>query len=134
MSQSKIIYTITDEAPMLATFSLLPIIKSFAATANINVESRDISLAGRIIANFSEYLNELNVELSYSYGYIFDNWNRLIFGPKVDINKKKVGGVIGYYYIDKEFHSMFGVSSNDFSEFNVGKQGYLLNLDFWWRF
>jgi isocitrate dehydrogenase len=58
MSQSKIIYTITDEAPMLATFSLLPIIKSFAATANIDVESRDISLAGRIIANFSEYLKE----------------------------------------------------------------------------
>jgi isocitrate dehydrogenase len=58
MSQSKIIYTITDEAPMLATFSLLPIIKSFAATANIYVESRDISLAGRIIANFPEYLKE----------------------------------------------------------------------------
>ena len=58
MSESKIIYTITDEAPMLATFSLLPIIKSFVATADINVESRDISLAGRIISNFSEYLNE----------------------------------------------------------------------------
>lgn len=58
MSQSKIIYTITDEAPMLATFSLLPIIKSFAATANIDVESRDISLAGRIISNFPEYLKE----------------------------------------------------------------------------
>jgi isocitrate dehydrogenase len=58
MSQSKIIYTITDEAPMLATFSLLPIIESFAATANIDVESRDISLAGRIIANFSDYLKE----------------------------------------------------------------------------
>ncbi|MFM7019052.1 NADP-dependent isocitrate dehydrogenase [Flavobacterium sp.] len=58
MSQSKIIYTITDEAPMLATFSLLPIIKSFAATANIDVESRDISLAGRIIANFPEHLKE----------------------------------------------------------------------------
>lgn len=58
MSKSKIIYTITDEAPMLATFSLLPIIKSFAATANIDVENRDISLAGRIIANFPEYLKE----------------------------------------------------------------------------
>jgi len=43
---------------MLATFSLLPIIKSFAATANIEVENRDISLAGRIIANFPEYLKE----------------------------------------------------------------------------
>ncbi len=56
MSKSKIIYTVTDEAPMLATYSLLPIIKSFAATADIDVESRDISLAGRIIANFTEYL------------------------------------------------------------------------------
>ena len=58
MSNAKIIYTITDEAPMLATFSLLPIIKSFVATAGIDVESRDISLAGRIIANFPEYLKE----------------------------------------------------------------------------
>ncbi|MBP6072628.1 MAG: NADP-dependent isocitrate dehydrogenase [Flavobacterium sp.] len=58
MSNSKIIYTLTDEAPMLATYSLLPIIKSFAATANIDVESRDISLAGRIIANFPEYLKD----------------------------------------------------------------------------
>ena len=58
MSKSKIIYTITDEAPMLATFSLLPIIKSFAATADIEVESRDISLAGRILANFPEYLKD----------------------------------------------------------------------------
>mgnify|MGYP003407241529 CR=1 FL=1 len=58
MSKSKIIYTVTDEAPMLATYSLLPIIKSFAATADIEVESRDISLAGRIIANFPEYLKD----------------------------------------------------------------------------
>jgi isocitrate dehydrogenase len=58
MSKSKIIYTITDEAPMLATYSLLPIIKSFAKTADIEVENRDISLAGRILANFSDYLEE----------------------------------------------------------------------------
>ncbi len=53
-----IIYTITDEAPALATFSLLPIIQSFTASSGINVETRDISLAGRIIANFPEYLTE----------------------------------------------------------------------------
>ena len=58
MSKSKIIYTITDEAPMLATHSFLPIVKAFTSSANITVETRDISLAGRIIANFSEYLNE----------------------------------------------------------------------------
>uniref|UniRef100_UPI004049700C NADP-dependent isocitrate dehydrogenase n=1 Tax=Flavobacterium sp. TaxID=239 RepID=UPI004049700C len=53
---SQIIYTITDEAPMLATHSLLPIIKAYTAPANIQVETRDISLAGRIIATFSDFL------------------------------------------------------------------------------
>ncbi|MBF7072570.1 NADP-dependent isocitrate dehydrogenase [Glaciecola sp. MH2013] len=54
----KIIYTITDEAPALATHSLLPIIKAFTASSGIQVETRDISLAGRIIANFPDYLTE----------------------------------------------------------------------------
>ena len=58
MSKSKIIYTITDEAPMLATHSLLPIIQAFTKNANIEVETRDISLAGRILANFPEFLTE----------------------------------------------------------------------------
>lgn len=53
---SKIIYTKTDEAPMLATYSLLPIVQAFTASAGIDVETRDISLAGRILANFPEYL------------------------------------------------------------------------------
>ncbi|WP_426270191.1 NADP-dependent isocitrate dehydrogenase [Dyella kyungheensis] len=52
----KIIYTLTDEAPYLATHSLLPIIKAFTATAGIQVETRDISLAGRIIAQFPDIL------------------------------------------------------------------------------
>jgi isocitrate dehydrogenase len=55
---SKIIYTITDEAPMLATHSLLPIVQAFTAPAGIEVETRDISLAGRILANFPEHLTE----------------------------------------------------------------------------
>ncbi|MCJ8321672.1 MAG: NADP-dependent isocitrate dehydrogenase [Colwellia sp.] len=55
---SKIIYTITDEAPALATHSLLPIIQAYTATSGINVETRDISLAGRIIANFPKYLTK----------------------------------------------------------------------------
>lgn len=84
--------------------------------------------------NSGEYKNELNLELSLSYGYLFNNWNRVIFGPKVDVNKQTVGGTIGYYIIDREFHTMIGVSSNNFSEFSVGKKGYLFNLDFWWRF
>jgi len=57
-SQSKIIYTITDEAPALATQSFLPIVKSFTSQAGIEVETKDISLAGRVIANFPEYLND----------------------------------------------------------------------------
>ena len=55
---SKIIYTQTDEAPALATYSLLPIINSFASAAGISVEASDISLAGRILASFPEYLTE----------------------------------------------------------------------------
>ncbi|CAM4014833.1 NADP-dependent isocitrate dehydrogenase [Bordetella muralis] len=54
----KIIYTLTDEAPALATRSLLPIVQSFAKSAGITVETRDISLAGRIIAVFPDYLDD----------------------------------------------------------------------------
>ncbi|DAB37277.1 MAG TPA: isocitrate dehydrogenase (NADP(+)) [Sulfurospirillum cavolei] len=67
-TQSKMIYTIVDEAPALATYSFLPIVKAFAKTANIDVETRDISLAGRILANFPEGLDETqkrNDDLSY---------------------------------------------------------------------
>lgn len=53
-----IFYTKTDEAPMLATYSLLPIVKAYTATAGIDVELKDISLAGRILANFPTYLKE----------------------------------------------------------------------------
>ena len=55
---AKIIYTKTDEAPYLATHSLLPIVQSFTKSSNIDIQTRDISLAGRIIANFPEFLSE----------------------------------------------------------------------------
>ncbi|MDQ2136745.1 NADP-dependent isocitrate dehydrogenase [Alcaligenaceae bacterium A4P071] len=55
---SKIIYTLTDEAPALATYSLLPIVKAFTRSSGIAVETRDISLAGRIIASFPEFLDD----------------------------------------------------------------------------
>ncbi|MFC6339819.1 NADP-dependent isocitrate dehydrogenase [Pseudomonas sp. CCM 7891] len=55
-TRSKIIYTFTDEAPALATYSLLPIVEAFTASADIAVETRDISLAGRILASFPEQL------------------------------------------------------------------------------
>ncbi len=58
MTDSTIIYTHTDEAPALATYSFLPVVRAYAATAGVTVETRDISLAGRIVASFPEYLRE----------------------------------------------------------------------------
>ena len=58
MTESTIIYTITDEAPALATYSFLPIVKAFASAAGVEVETRDISLAGRILAQFPERLTD----------------------------------------------------------------------------
>jgi isocitrate dehydrogenase len=56
--KEKILYTITDEAPALATRSLLPIISAYTAAAGVSVETRDISLSGRILANFPDFLTE----------------------------------------------------------------------------
>lgn len=56
--ESKIIYTETDEAPALATYSFLPIVQAFAGSAGVTVEVRDISLSGRILATFPDYLRE----------------------------------------------------------------------------
>ncbi|CAM5305292.1 MULTISPECIES: NADP-dependent isocitrate dehydrogenase [Streptomyces] len=58
MTDSTIIYTHTDEAPALATYSFLPVVEAYASTAGVTVERRDISLAGRIIASFPERLDE----------------------------------------------------------------------------
>ena len=56
--KSKIIYTLTDEAPALATQSLLPIVKAFAGVCDVEIETSDISLAGRVLANFPENLTD----------------------------------------------------------------------------
>ncbi|QBO59052.1 NADP-dependent isocitrate dehydrogenase [Chryseobacterium salivictor] len=56
--KSKIVYTLTDEAPMLATHSFLPVVQAFTKTADIEIVPKDISLAGRILANFPEYLKD----------------------------------------------------------------------------
>lgn len=58
MQKSKIIYTKTDEAPALATYSFLPIVKAFSSAANVDIETRDISLSGRILAHFSDFLDD----------------------------------------------------------------------------
>ncbi|MGB1000051.1 MAG: NADP-dependent isocitrate dehydrogenase [Flavobacteriales bacterium] len=63
LNSSKISYTKTDEAPALATYSFLPIVKAFTSTANIDIETKDISLAARILAQFSDQLSaEQNVD------------------------------------------------------------------------
>lgn len=65
---AKIIYTKTDEAPALATYSFLPIVEAFAASAGVSMETRDISLASRIISRFPEFLSEeqrVNDDLAY---------------------------------------------------------------------
>ncbi len=67
-NQGKIIFTIVDEAPALATYSFLPIVRAFTAKAGIEIETRDISLAGRILANFPEHLTAAQIaedDLSY---------------------------------------------------------------------
>ena len=61
MSNPKIFYTKTDEAPMLVTYSLLPIIKGFLSKAGVSVETKDISLAARILAVFSDYLENSKI-------------------------------------------------------------------------
>src|SRR6476469_9143146 len=58
LPMAKIIYTHTDEAPLLATYSFLPIIAAYAKTAGVEVETRDISLAGRVIAQFPDRLTD----------------------------------------------------------------------------
>ena len=58
MATNKIIWTKTDEAPLLASYSLLPIVKAFTKGTGIEIETKDISLAGRVIANFPERLPE----------------------------------------------------------------------------
>ncbi|NGY38213.1 NADP-dependent isocitrate dehydrogenase [Flavobacterium sp. XN-5] len=58
IQKSKIVYTLTDEAPLLATYSFLPIVQAFTATAGIEIETKDISLAARVLSNFPEVLNQ----------------------------------------------------------------------------
>ncbi|MGI4985458.1 MAG: NADP-dependent isocitrate dehydrogenase, partial [Janthinobacterium lividum] len=79
---SKIIYTLTDEAPALATYSLLPIVKAFTQSSGIAVETRDISLAGRIISLFPEHL-ESNQRIADDLGEL----GQLATTPEANIIK-----------------------------------------------
>jgi isocitrate dehydrogenase len=79
---SKIIYTLTDEAPLLATYSFLPIIQAFSKAAGVEVETRDISLAGRILAQFPEFLTE-----EQRHGDHLTELGRLALRPEANIIK-----------------------------------------------
>ena len=80
--KGKIIYTKVDEAPALATYSFLPIIKAFTDVAGVSVETRDISLAGRIIANFPDMLTE-DQKISND----FEELGKLVKKPEANIIK-----------------------------------------------
>ena len=82
MTTAKIIYTMVDEAPALATYSLLPIVQAFTKAAGVTVETRDISLAGRIIANFPE-----NLTASQKIGDELTELGELTLRPEANIIK-----------------------------------------------
>jgi isocitrate dehydrogenase len=82
MTTAKIFYTMVDEAPALATYSLLPIVQAFTKAAGVTVETRDISLAGRIIANFPENLTE-----SQKIGDALTELGELTLKPEANIIK-----------------------------------------------
>ncbi len=81
-TNEKIIYTIVDEAPRLSTYSLLPIVKKFTEVAGVAVDTKDISLASRIIANFPDYLTE-EQRLPYDLGEL----GKLVNQPEANIIK-----------------------------------------------
>jgi isocitrate dehydrogenase len=82
MTNPTILYTKTDEAPALATYSLLPIVRAFAKPAGIDVGIRDISLAGRILAVFSDMLPEHQRQADH-----LDELGRLTLEPQANIIK-----------------------------------------------
>jgi len=96
-NKSTIIYTETDEAPALATYSLLPIIKAFADASEVAVEIRDISLAGRIIASFPDYLSEAQKqpdELAYLGELTQDPMANIIKLPNISASTPQMKAAI----------------------------------------
>jgi isocitrate dehydrogenase len=94
---SKIIYTKTDEAPALATYSFLPIVKAFTETAGVEIETRDISLAGRVISTFPEFLKEeqrINDDLAELGTLVKTPEANIIKLPNVSASAPQLGAVI----------------------------------------
>jgi isocitrate dehydrogenase len=97
IDMTKIIYTKTDEAPFLATHSLLPIVETFVASAGIEVETRDISLAGRILAQFPDLLTEdqrVNDDLAYLGQLVKQPEANIIKLPNISASIPQITGAI----------------------------------------
>lgn len=94
---SKIIYTLTDEAPFMATYAFLPVVKIFSKKAGIEIETRDISLAGRILAQFPEYLTEeqrVNDDLAWLGEYVNSPEANIIKLPNISASIPQIKAAI----------------------------------------
>ena len=94
---SKIIYTKTDEAPALATVSFLPIVKKFTKSSDITIETKDISLSSRILANFSENLDDnqkINDDLNYLGELVHDPNANIIKLPNISASIPQIKSAI----------------------------------------
>ncbi|MFN4233432.1 MAG: NADP-dependent isocitrate dehydrogenase [Bacteroidia bacterium] len=94
---SKIIYTLTDEAPFMATYAFLPVVKNFSKKAGIEIETRDISLAGRILAQFPEYLTEeqrVNDDLAWLGEYVNSPEANIIKLPNISASIPQIKAAI----------------------------------------
>ena len=92
-----IYYTLTDEAPLLATFSFLPIVQAFTKSSGIAVETRDISLAGRIIAQFPDFLTpeqRINDDLAYLGKLCLEPTTNIIKLPNVSASQPQLTAAI----------------------------------------
>jgi len=94
---SKIIYTKTDEAPALSTISFLPIVKAFTKSSKINIETRDISLSSRILANFSENLKNNQIvedDLEYLGNIVNESTANIIKLPNISASIPQIKNAI----------------------------------------
>lgn len=79
------------------------------------------------------YERRTSAEFSVNYGYITNRWNRILFGPSVDIQNETLGGLLSFQWVWDHFHSALTVQARDFTNLKFGNEGYLAYLDFWWR-
>lgn len=88
----------------------------------------------RITSGDSElYQRRTSAEFSVNYGYITNRWNRIIFGPNIDIQRETLGGLLSYQWVWDHFHSALTLQARDFTNLKFGSEGYLVYLDLWWR-